>query len=86
MTTTLTNARLGSDQLTRILNHLQRARLARAALAENGLTVGELAEKAGVNPKTALRFLGLAGETNTKDPRTSTTLKLLHVLGWRLVK
>lgn len=86
MTTTLTKARLGSDQVTRILDHLQRARLARAELTRLGLTVQDLAEKAQVHPKTALRFLGLAGETDTRDPRTSTTLKILSVLGWRLVK
>lgn len=75
-----------SPALTRLLDHMHRARLGRNALAQRNLTVTELAERTGLSYGTVLRFLGLDGERNTKDPRTSTTFKILHQLGWKLVQ
>lgn len=80
----MTKHKLESDTVARILDHLGRARMARAQLRRSGLTADEIAERSGVHKNTVLRFLGLYGKSNTVDPRTSTTLKILTALGWKL--
>jgi DNA-binding phage protein len=83
---TLSTQRLDSDQTTRVLDHLQRARLARRELNVRQLTVSEIAEQTGLHYTTVMRFLGVGGKVETRDPRTSTTLKILGLLGWKLVR
>lgn len=74
-----------SDVALRALEHAHQARLARTAQRELGLTVEQIAEKSDVAISTARRFLGLDGDRNTRDPRTSTTWKVFGTLGYSVV-
>lgn len=78
--------RLDSPKVNRVLDHAANSRLARAAMRESQITTDQLAEKTGLHVNTILRFLGLwYDDSNTKDPRTSTTVKVFNALGFDMV-
>lgn len=77
--------KLTSDVVARVLDHQHQSRLARKAYEESGKTIIQVAEEAEVGRETVNRFLGYAGDRSTRDPRTSTTRKILHVLGFEMV-
>lgn len=70
------------QKMTRLLDHQARSRTARSAQRELGWTVEQVAAAAGVSLTTAYRFLGLDGERSTKDPRSSTTFRIMAALGY----
>ena len=76
---------LGKPSMARWLDHQHRSRMARIEQRKSGMTVEEIAERAGLRVNTVYRFLGLATrwtEGNSKDPRTSTTMKVFAALGF----
>lgn len=75
--------RLDSDHTARVLDHSHRSRLARAAQRDLGLSIEQVAEKAGVCTATAGKFLGLWAP-HTQDPRSSTTFRILHALEFKI--
>jgi len=78
-------AKLDSPIVGRILDHSQNSRVANAELRRRGKTVSEIADSTGLHYNTVCAFLGLAGDRNTRDPRTSTTTRIFGDLGFELV-
>ena len=87
------SATLENVEVIRLPTQKHRSDFIRKALRESELGVYELAQKADLHPSTVARFSDLISGNNkslsklgpTKDPRTSTLIKIFAALGYEVV-
>jgi hypothetical protein len=84
---------IAENEIIRLPTQKHRSDFIRNALREAKLGVYELAEKAELHPSTVARFTDLISGNNktlsklgpTRDPKTSTLIKIFSALGYEVV-